>query len=257
VTKEPIPRTVVSDDGKLTIIIPAGLVDDDVEITATALPLEQLPVELRQLRGAGAGYRLDPDGLEFDQPVEVTLELERGELDEEPAGQTSAYALVSFSEDGGREILEGQALKTRLGEGSLTVSGMLTHLSFLGRTRGSLSVSLAAAPVDQTVGGEFAAAAEATNSDSSGAVRLRGIEGKFEALGALSFAGDASSFLSGSGDLVAFGDGVGAEGRFACQSAGYGSYGVEASAESVVDVEGRETVTPLTVATDAVVFCAE
>lgn len=261
VTKQPLPRTVVSDDGKLTIVIPPGLVDEDVEITASAVPLEQLPVELRQLRGAGAGYRLEPDGLAFDQPVEVILELERSELDEEPAGQTSAYALLSFSEGTGREILEGQSLKARLGEDSVTVSGNLTHLSFLGRTRGSLTASLASAAADQTVGEEFTAAAEATNSDSSGTVRLRAVEGTFEAVGALSFQGiddsDADSFLSGSGTLLAFGEGLGAEGRFACQSAGFGSYGVEASAESVANVEGQEIVTPLTVVVDAVVVCAE
>ena len=41
------------------------------------------------------------------------------------------------------------------------------------------------------------------------------------------------------------------------QLTGSGSYGVNVSSESVVEVEGRETVTALTVAIDAVVVCAE
>jgi hypothetical protein len=259
VTKQPIPRSVVSDDGKLTLIIPAG-VADDTEITATAVPLEELPVELRQLRGAGGGYRLEPEGLEFSQPVEVSLELEVAELEAEPAGQTSAYALISFSEDAGRQVLEGQSIRARLGESSLIVGGSLSHLSYLGRTRGSLSVSLAGPPSAPRVGAEFSALAEATNSDTSGAVTLNGINGTFEALGALSFEGldgDPESSAFGTQALFPSGEGVEASGRFKCQSAGLGSYGVQVSSESIVEVEGRETVTLLTVAIDAVVVCAE
>jgi len=257
VSKQPLPRAVLSDDGKLTLVIPPGAVDDDVEVTATAVPLEELPVELRQLRGAGAGYRLEPDGLEFSQPVAVSLELEAAELDEEPAGQTSAYALVAFSEGAGRQVLEAQSIKARLGESSVTVRGELTHLSYLGRTRGSLSVRLDGAPAGPKVGAEFGAAAEATNSDASGSVQLRGLQGEFEALGAVSLKGESSSFTPPSETLIGFGDGVEAARSFSCQSPGFGSYGVNVSSESVVEVEGRETVTALTVAIDAVVVCAE
>jgi hypothetical protein len=261
VSKEPLPRTIVSDDGKLTLVIPAGLVEDDLDITATAVPLEQLPVELRQLRGAGAGYLLEPDGLAFDEPVEVSLELDVAELDPEPAGQTSAYALVAFSEDGGREILEGQSTEARLGEARVTVRGSLPHLSYLGITRGSLSLRLDAAPATQKVGDELSAAASALNTDSSGAVRLRDVAGEFAGAGALSFGGteegSSPSFAGAADQPLAFGEGVSATGHFSCASAGFGGYGVEVSSESVVEVEGVETITALTVAIDAVVVCAD
>jgi hypothetical protein len=257
VSREPIARAVVSDDGKLTLVIPPGAVDDGTEITATAVPLEQLPVELRQLRGAGAGYRLEPDGLEFSQPVEVSLQLDAAALEAEPAGQTSAYALVSFSEGSGRQVLEGQSTTARLGESSLTVGGSLSHLSYVGRTRGSLSVRLDAPPSQPKVGAEFSAGAEATNSDASGSVRLRGLDGELEVLGALALEGEPPSFAPPADTPLAFGEGVDVSVAFTCQGAGFASYGVQFSADSVVEVEGQETVTPLTVAVDSIVVCEE
>ena len=44
---------VTSDDGKLTLSIPPGAIDEDVEIGITTVPLEGLPAELQVVRGAG------------------------------------------------------------------------------------------------------------------------------------------------------------------------------------------------------------
>ena len=60
------PETIVitSDDGKLTIeIAPDALDDEDIVMSITAVPLEELPEELQVVRGAGTGYRPEPDGL--------------------------------------------------------------------------------------------------------------------------------------------------------------------------------------------------
>jgi len=112
-------------------------------------------------------------------------------------------------------------------------------------------------PCSRSPIGDSGVGSASTNSDASGSVQLRGLQGEFEALGAVSLKGESSSFTPPSETLIGFGDGVEAARSFSCQSPGFGSYGVNVSSESVVEVEGRETVTALTVAIDAVVVCAE
>jgi len=67
--------TVTSDDGNLTLEIPAGALDSDTEIAVSYAESEELPESLREIEGAGPGYHLQPDGLTFNDPVTVSLDL--------------------------------------------------------------------------------------------------------------------------------------------------------------------------------------
>lgn len=68
----PGARVVTSDDGLLTIEIPAGALAEPVDIAVTALAAADLPPGLADLAAEITGYRLEPDGLEFLLPVTIT-----------------------------------------------------------------------------------------------------------------------------------------------------------------------------------------
>ncbi|MEX2159289.1 MAG: hypothetical protein WEB04_07805 [Dehalococcoidia bacterium] len=136
----PAGTTVASDDGALSILIPDGAMPEGTQVSITAVPNDQLPVELSQLLGSGTGYLLEPDGLTLSQPATATLTLQRSELDDEEGAQ-SAYGLVSFSATAGREVLDSNTSHT-LGEETVTVQAEIEHFSYISRTKGALYVGL-------------------------------------------------------------------------------------------------------------------
>ena len=73
-------RTVQSDDGLLTIDVPAGAVADPAALTATAHGQEDLPPELNGLEVRSAFYELAPAGTEFAAPITVTRQVSLDDL---------------------------------------------------------------------------------------------------------------------------------------------------------------------------------
>ncbi len=253
----PIPtseaRTVISDDNKLTLEIPPGALDEEIAISITAVPLEELPEELQVLRGAGAGYRLEPDTLEFSKPVAVTLELRRNELEDEPAGGITAYGLVSFTTGGERELLDELRTEASLGEDTVVVRGELSHFSWLGRTRGSLTVVLEEVQREQPAGGQFQAKATWSNTDSSGTVTLASGVAEYLASGSVQLAGDAFTVQE---DDIAPGQEIEGGMLYQCDdSPGLGSYGVLVTLESTVEAGDETIVTRLRVVLSGAVEC--
>ena len=255
-TPQPSPTPevtiVTSDDGKLALAIPNGALPAGTVISMTAVPVTELPAELQQLKGAGTGYRLEPDGLVFSQPVEATLTLDRANLPD-AAGSMAAYGLVSFSEPAGREILPGQSTHASVSGSEVLVRGQLTHFSTLGLTQGSIEVSLDTVPREQAVGATFTAAADARNINPD-FVRLTEPEGAFVASGAVSTSSDGYIGLDNEEQLNA--EGFSNTGTFHCDVAGPGTYGVEAKITSVV-LDAPEIVTELTVQLEGDVVCVE
>jgi hypothetical protein len=145
--------TVKSDDGKLSLFIPDGAIPAGTNVTITALPHDQLPQQLREVQGSGGGYQLEPDRLVFGKPATATLTIDRSELDDE-AGAQSVYALVSFNQSVGREVLDSETHAT-VGDATVTVSAQIKHFSFITRTKGSLKVGLLEVPHEQAVGASF------------------------------------------------------------------------------------------------------
>ncbi|MCH7663564.1 MAG: hypothetical protein IH859_06810, partial [Chloroflexi bacterium] len=73
--------TVASNDGLVRLDIPAGALSEDVEISIAPVPSEDAPEELLAMAETYGGilpdtpaYHLQPDGLEFDQPVTIRFE---------------------------------------------------------------------------------------------------------------------------------------------------------------------------------------
>ena len=248
------PETIVitSDDGKLTIEIPPDALDDeDVVISITAVPLEELPEELQVVRGAGTGYRLEPDGLEFSETVAVSLELDRAELEDEPEDGISAYALVSFSDGGELELLDGLVTEATLGEETVVARGELSHFSWLTKTKGSLTVRMDLLGIMQPVGGTFIADAEAQNSDRTGQVTLSGTIGRYFTIGGVVSIQSGETFTAAT--PLAMGNVTRGVAAFKCDMVGVALYGVRVLALSVL--EGQRGGTQLEVVVDREVEC--
>ncbi len=130
---------VTSEDGKLTLDIPAGALDGEVEITITTVSVDDLPEALREASGSGPAYRLEPDGLVFNEPVPVTLELGKDDLPEDqPENGTFAYQLVTQDEDGELEFLDELVTEASLADGTVVVRGKLDHFSIITTQRGTV-----------------------------------------------------------------------------------------------------------------------
>jgi hypothetical protein len=246
------PRTVASDDGKLTLEIPPGALDQEIVISITAVPLEELPEELQVLRGAGGGYRLEPDGLEFSKPVAVSLELGRDELEDEPEDGITVYGLVSLTADGERELLDELRTEASLGEATVVVRGELSHFSWLGRTKGSLTVLLEEVQREQPVGAQFQAKATWANTDTSGAVTLGSGVAEYLASGSVQVAGEVFAVQ----EDIAPGQEVEGGVLYQCsESPGPGSYGVLVTLRSTVEAVDETIVTRLRVVLAGAVEC--
>lgn len=143
----PIPvspaHTVTSDDGMLTIDVPAGTLPVGVNLTATAQGEDGLPPELLGMDVRSAFYRLQPDVAVFASPVTITrrVSLEDLGLDLEVDG-LPVLALAMRSVDGSWEWLDDQRLTAdgatgdgatgdgATGDGAFVVaSGTATHAS--------------------------------------------------------------------------------------------------------------------------------
>ena len=262
-------RTVTSDDGKLTLKIPPEAVDEDVPITITSVPLEELPQALQEVQGAGDGYKLEPEGLRFLGPVTVSLELDRAELEDEPEGEITAYVLVSLTEDGERELLDEPVTEATLGEDTIVVRGELSHFSWLTRTKSSLTFSLEKVDRVQPVGGKFTAKMKAKNTDNSGRVTIGIVSGDLLDFGAVSRDQVSSSFTLSVGGLAErlAGEVTLEPGQetnegtapFQCaDSPGRGTYGVRVLSISKVTVPDEpegEILTVIKLVIDSVIEC--
>ena len=253
---------VTSDDGRLTLTIPPGALDEDVEITITSVPLEELPQALQEVQGAGDGYRLEPEGLRFLGPVTVSLELDRDELEDEPEGEITAYALVSLTEDGERELLDEPVTEATLGEDTIVVRGELGHFSWLTRTKSSLKLFLEKVKTEQPVGGKFTAKIKAKNTDESGGVRLEYVWTNMLGFGHVSYDGGGSKgylFIAGATPLHPGEETDERTEPFLCaESPGRGTYGVQAVSLSTVTVPDQpegEISTIIRLVIDSLIDC--
>jgi hypothetical protein len=243
--------TITSDDGKLTLEIPRGLLDDETEVTITSVPQDELPEELAGLQGAADGYLLEPDGLELDEPITATLTLDIADLEDWPEDGADGYGLVSFSEEAGREILDETTTTYTYGADTMSISGRLSHFSSLVRTKSSLRASLEQVGPEFPVGTEFQPRSDLTNTDTSDTVILKNSSASFLDGGSVvSLRGPTKARDVGPGGVVLI------EPQFRCESAGSGTYGVKVTATSVVK-DSPGSGTPLAIVLDALVTCVE
>ncbi len=191
----------------------------------------------------------------MSEPVAVSLELDREELEDQPQDGITAYGLVSLAPDGERELLQELVTEASLGEERVVLRGALSHFGWLGRTKGSLKVTLEEVQREQPAGGTFTARATVKNTDRSGKVTLGPTLGTFMAGGTASVQGNPFFYRQ-----AAFGSSQEIEksGIFECgEPSGEGTYGVRVVTTSRVALEdGEARATRLTVLLDSQVECS-
>ncbi len=134
--------SLTSSDGSLTLAVPPGALESDTVISISVVPLEDLPAELRSRDLSGPAYRLDPDGLTFLKPVEVSLQLDESDLDINGEGAVRVDTLVSQRDGGEPEELDGLELRVSRNDDEALLNGQLSHFSMLWREKGFLYAGL-------------------------------------------------------------------------------------------------------------------
>ncbi|HEY3402357.1 MAG TPA: hypothetical protein VGK59_03160 [Ohtaekwangia sp.] len=107
--------TIHSPDGRLTVTIPAGAVSVNTTITIQ-------PITNEGPLGLGSGYRLQPEGLTFAQPVTLTFTYDEQLLDGIPA---DFLWIITQADDGSWNALT----KSLVDNDTKTVSIQTTHFS--------------------------------------------------------------------------------------------------------------------------------
>ncbi len=159
--------TVTSEDGKLTLEIPAGALSGDITAVVTSVAADEPPQELRELAQGGPAYRLEPDGLELSLPITVSLRLAEEDLSpDHPEDGTLAYLLLTQAADGQPELLDELETEASLDDGSVVVRGKLSHFSWLVRRKSFLEVKLEQEELREKEVGDFWAAT--TNAKKHG-----------------------------------------------------------------------------------------
>lgn len=88
----------VTAPGGVTLDVPAGAVDGSTEITVD--PATDVPSSARLVEGTA--FEFGPDGLDFDEPVDLTLEYDEADL---PAGYTeSSLGLYKATSSSWQEV---------------------------------------------------------------------------------------------------------------------------------------------------------
>ena len=135
---------VISEDAQLVLDVPPGALAEDTEIGIRAVPIGELPDEVKPLaQGGDVAYELSPDGLKFEHPVFVMERI--SDVDAPKSAQ-----LLSYSSEVGVEPV-GLTGVTRLGgmpaapegaEPGLWAVGFVRHFSWVVRQTGDATISV-------------------------------------------------------------------------------------------------------------------
>jgi hypothetical protein len=121
---------VTSDDGNLTIEIPANALKVDSDITIKILRPEDYPSELESGTLMGEIYDLGPDGLSFNQPVKITRRFSESEVGADFS--LGMPIVILFSRDASGEWSTLDDLEVEFEGDGLIASGTTTHFSSSG-----------------------------------------------------------------------------------------------------------------------------
>jgi hypothetical protein len=164
-TTEPATHTVSSDDGGLAVDIPDAALPDGTsidDISITTLGSDALPGPLAGAEVSSAFYSLEPDGLEFAEPVTVTRRFDAAQAGIETAPGTlqSTYLLTSTPDGDDFALLDDQVVEV---DGTdQVVTATTTHFSYAYAFRGSVLVEMDPVSVSAPVGHEFDAEVRAS-----------------------------------------------------------------------------------------------
>ncbi len=134
--------TITDATGRVSMDIPAGAFSEDTHITIDEVEESEWPEVIRDLEPEGEVLRLEPDGLELNKPITITVKLDADMLpDKESEEGIPTYILVSVGEDGGQEYLDGAETHI-FADGSIEVKAKLSHFSWIIRKKAFLQARL-------------------------------------------------------------------------------------------------------------------
>lgn len=146
--------TLTGNNNRVTLEIAPGALSEDTRISINEVDENDWSDAIKDLEPEGEVLRLEPDGLEFDKPVTITLHLDANELSDIESGEIPVYTLVSVSKDGTQEYLDD--VETRIsGDGSVEVNAKLSHFSWIIRKKNFLEVRLEEVEKEIEVDGTF------------------------------------------------------------------------------------------------------
>jgi hypothetical protein len=233
----PNPMVATSDDGKLTLDIPAGSLSSEAEINISSVPLDELPDILEDISDIAAAYRMEPDGLEFNAPVPISLTFSSSELAGMPEDGVRAYALVTVSSDGEQQLLDNVVTRLSLVMDTVTISSEIGHFSYLLTVPKPIAVSMSDVAPQHPVDGTFMLNATISNDSKGKELVMIEVKGEFLSGGRVSAPGD-----DGFGWYDLFeGDEFKETQIFACDSTpGSGTYGVKAGGYELTEDQQRQ-----------------
>lgn len=117
--------TLTSQDGKATLTFPPGAVPQDTVVTITPVDPKSLPASLQ---GADLAFDLKPDGLQFTQPVQVTVTVPETPQQSDGSLQVALGSLLTAT-GSAVETLGNQTITVDGDMNQTTISGTLTHFS--------------------------------------------------------------------------------------------------------------------------------
>lgn len=158
---------ITSPDGQFTMRIPAGALNDDTVITIEELPLDELPAELDGLDVRKA-YDLQPDGLSFDEPVEVLFDFGVAIVDEGFIEGPADLSLFNLSAQG-LEILKDASIVVTENVAQAGLVGEISHFSVTGYLGGGFddNVRISGVPRVAKVGTPFDVTVRIFHSEQS------------------------------------------------------------------------------------------
>ncbi len=121
---------ITSPDGQMVLSIPVGALDGDTVITIEEIPPAEFPAELDGL-GVSRAYDLQPDGLSFNEPVEVLFTFDVADSGEDFIEGPVDLSLFNLSASG-LEILEDASITVIQNAAQAELRGRISHFSLTG-----------------------------------------------------------------------------------------------------------------------------
>jgi hypothetical protein len=123
----PAGARIVTDDGAFELRIPAGALSSEVDITIRTLGAAAWPAETSTAPPVGSVYELLPDGLTFEQPIQVVHRTTAATLGGGSTGNLQAASHVSRSSAGALERAPTTTAYRR--SGAAAIVGEIQHFS--------------------------------------------------------------------------------------------------------------------------------
>ncbi len=133
--------SIGTSDGKITVEIPPGALAEDTTVSISVLSEDEWTEDVRDLNPVGPVYSLEPDGLNFQEPVTVKLALDSS-LYFIGANKTEITAPLLFSIDSNSQPELLQDMETVVSPDELYVRGNTTHFSPVFISRGTVKVNI-------------------------------------------------------------------------------------------------------------------